>query len=46
LQYDLTRKYCPFQLPEGATRPEVRRDNGLFMGHAYSITALSVVTHW
>ncbi|WAQ96125.1 CAN8-like protein [Mya arenaria] len=30
-------------LPEGSTRPEVRRDNGLYMGHAYSITAISQV---
>ncbi|XP_060600519.1 calpain-B-like isoform X3 [Ruditapes philippinarum] len=30
-------------LPEGASRPEVKRSNGLYMGHAYSITALSVV---
>ncbi|KAL4239854.1 peptidase C2 [Mactra antiquata] len=30
-------------LPEGSARPEQRRANGLYMGHAYSITALSVV---
>lgn len=31
-------------LPErSAGRPEVRRSNGLYMGHAYSVTALSVV---
>ncbi|KAK3608208.1 hypothetical protein CHS0354_039225 [Potamilus streckersoni] len=30
-------------LPDDKVRGEIRRENGLYMGHAYSITALSVV---
>lgn len=37
--------HCILQLPANvvATSREVRRPNGLYMGHAYSITALAVV---
>jgi hypothetical protein len=30
-------------LPKNATTPEVEMTNGLFMGHAYSITGIAVV---
>ncbi|KAL5017976.1 hypothetical protein ScPMuIL_003698 [Solemya velum] len=36
---------CSINRPKGATSSEVEKSNGLYMGHAYSVTSLAVVPY-